>query len=235
MKRKKTRDPSENNPTPHSQDENGDQIPPDTNGFSELLRNEMEEKAKRLAKNRENVRTCRARKKVMVRNLQDDIENLSNENIVIKNENKCLKQRIHSLETAILDHTHAVTARSSQNISSVITNHMESISAPANPQTDAYLAPPLDPAFGLSMRENSNEEYMSAVLSRSYESWAGSLYPGKVSNAQILHNSLVSSQDPTPSQHVMASLHLPSREPDATIPVPLIGAVAYRPHDARPS
>jgi len=115
MKRKQNPDSSDDttSDSSSSQDENVEQFSPGTT-LAKLFLNEMEEKAKRLAKNRENVRTCRARKKIMVQNLRDDISNLSEENNIIKTENEDLRNKVQSLESAILDHARAATTRSFQ-------------------------------------------------------------------------------------------------------------------------
>mmetsp|Transcript_35834 Transcript_35834/g.70497 ORF Transcript_35834/g.70497 Transcript_35834/m.70497 type:complete len:337 (-) Transcript_35834:112-1122(-) len=83
--------------------------PPAESKLEELLRNEMVDKSRRLAKNREHVRSCRARKKAMVQNLQDDISVLKSENQSIKIENDTLQNKIQTLETTILHHIRAVT------------------------------------------------------------------------------------------------------------------------------
>eukprot|EP00588_Corethron_pennatum_P011754 CAMPEP_0194266316 /NCGR_PEP_ID=MMETSP0169-20130528/1259_1 /TAXON_ID=218684 /ORGANISM="Corethron pennatum, Strain L29A3" /LENGTH=277 /DNA_ID=CAMNT_0039006969 /DNA_START=147 /DNA_END=980 /DNA_ORIENTATION=+ len=71
---------------------------------------DTEEKSRRLAKNREHARSCRARKKVMIQSLRDDIRSLSEENQALKTQNETFQSRIQALQEALVDHIRILNA-----------------------------------------------------------------------------------------------------------------------------
>jgi len=66
-----------------------------------MLQNAMDEKQRRLEKNREHVRSCRARKKMMVDGLQDTIHSLREENQTLKKKNQFLMDKVDEIEKAL--------------------------------------------------------------------------------------------------------------------------------------
>jgi len=223
MKRKQNRDSSDDttSDSSSSHDENVKQFSPGPT-LAKLFLNEMEEKAKRLAKNRENVRTCRARKKVMVQNLRDDIANLSEENNIIKTENEALRNKVQSLESAILDHTRATTISFQgrlpmhQNIydaeigSSLLRPDSSNYRSlfQSNPNSLSYSKP--RETYQANLRQHMSaishrQSAISPMIANDYESITTSLNQQTSANRSQPQNNahLASSQDFSPNQNVL--------------------------------
>jgi len=64
----------------------------------------VDEKERRLAINRENARSCRKRKKLMVQNLRHDVITLSEENQTLRSQNDELRKEVERLKSMFLDH-----------------------------------------------------------------------------------------------------------------------------------
>jgi len=205
-----------------------DRSPPGST-LEELLQNEMEEKAQRLAKNREHVRTCRARKKVMIQSLRDDIISLSEENQSIKTENEALNNKVQTLEAAILDHIRTVTPRNFQSTPLHAQLHNSEIgpssfrpgstnnSSLSQPNSSPLAAsnPGLFEAYLSTLRQNvpaisRSQPNISSMLSqnpRSYESMMASINQRNASNSRPQTNTYTATPlDPVSRAQSMSSI-----------------------------
>jgi len=125
---------------------------------------ESDERARRLAKNREHARSCRARKKVMIQSLRHTVSSLSDENQDLKTQNDTLQNKVRALETTLVDHIQRLnTAQIPTNTPSRNNNPLQAllrrpdiVASLLKNSTNNASVPPVLPSHDNNFLQNTN-------------------------------------------------------------------------------